>query len=133
MIQWRKPRRRQFMLGAVAMALAGLFWPARPAAAHAIIVSSKPARNDKVALGPVDVVLQFNSRIDISLSRVSLVDPVGKVSALSIASGSAPGSLVARATTDAIGPWKLRWQVLSVDGHITRGEIPFLVVAKTAP
>ncbi|WP_245326709.1 copper resistance protein CopC, partial [Bradyrhizobium sacchari] len=23
--------------------------------------------------------------------------------------------------------WHLRWQVLSVDGHITRGDIPFTV------
>ncbi|TAI60323.1 copper resistance protein CopC, partial [Bradyrhizobium sp. Leo170] len=25
------------------------------------------------------------------------------------------------------GAWRLRWQVLSVDGHITRGDIPFTV------
>ncbi len=125
--------RRLFLLGAFAGALAGALLPARRAEAHAIVVGSKPAANGKVAQGPLEILLQFNSRIQIDLSRVDLVDPAGKVSALSIAEGSASGSLAARARADAVGRWKLRWQVLSADGHITRGEIPFVVVDQTTP
>ena len=69
---------------------------------------------------------------NVFISRISLVDPAGKVAALAIAAGKAPGSLVAEGNADSLGPWILRWQVLSVDGHITRGEIRFLVIAKTA-
>jgi methionine-rich copper-binding protein CopC len=29
----------------------------------------------------------------------------------------------------AAGAYRLRWQVLASDGHITRGEIPFTVTA----
>jgi len=84
-----------------------------------------------VPQGPVDILLQYNSRIDIAHSRVSLVDPAGKVTALTAAAGSAPGSLSAVGTTDAPGTWIIRWQVLSVDGHITRGDIPFQTVTAT--
>ena len=129
MIQTPSLGRRLFLLGAFASALAGLLLAGPRAEAHAIIVSSKPAANSKVPQGPLDILLQFNSRIQIDLSRVDLVDPAGKVSPISIAEGSAGGSLVAQATTDMLGKWTLRWQVLSTDGHITRGEIPFLVVS----
>jgi methionine-rich copper-binding protein CopC len=27
------------------------------------------------------------------------------------------------------GAWRVRWQVLAVDGHITRGDIPFTLRA----
>jgi methionine-rich copper-binding protein CopC len=35
--------------------------------------------------------------------------------------------LSGRAHVAAEGRWKLRWQVLSLDGHITRGEVSFSV------
>jgi len=105
-----------------------------PAAfAHAIIVSSRPAANAQVVKGPIDIVLQYNSLIDIGHSRVSLVDPAGKVTALVASEGAAAGSLAAHGSTDALGRWIIRWQVLSVDGHITRGDIPFEVIAGTSP
>jgi len=60
-------------------------------------------------------------------------DPRSDISGMVFnAAGKAPGSLVAEGNADSLGPWILRWQVLSVDGHITRGEIRFLVIAKTA-
>ena len=31
----------------------------------------------------------------------------------------------AEAHLETPGEWRLRWQVLSIDGHITRGDIPF--------
>jgi copper resistance protein C len=129
MFQSPSARRRFFLLAAAAYAFAGPLLSAPRAEAHAIIVSSKPAANGKVAHGNLDILLQFNSRIQIDLSRLDLVDPAGKVSVLAITDGAADGSLTARATAEAAGQWKLRWQVLSTDGHITRGEIPFLVVA----
>ena len=133
MIQTPSSGRRLFLLGVFLGALAGLLLLGRSAEAHAIIVSSTPAANSKMPQGPLDILLQFNSRIQIDLSRVDLVDPAGKVAALSIAEGNTGGSLTAQARADAAGKWTLRWQVLSVDGHITRGEIPFVVTDKTVP
>ena len=129
MFQSPTPRRRFFLLAVFAFAFGGPVLSAPRAEAHAIIVSSKPAANSKVTHGGLDILLQFNSRIQIDLSRLDLVDPAGKVSVLAITDGAAGGSLTAQATAEATGQWKLRWQVLSTDGHITRGEIPFLVIA----
>ena len=36
-------------------------------------------------------------------------------------------SLEAKASHLAAGRYTLRWQVLAIDGHITRGDIPFTV------
>jgi methionine-rich copper-binding protein CopC len=129
----RRIPRRLLLPAAVFLALGAALTLSANAFAHAIIVSSKPAANSQVYQGPVDILLQYNSRIDATHSRVSLVDPAGKVTALNVADGNAPGSLAAQGATDAPGQWIIRWQVLSVDGHITRGDIPFQAVAKTTP
>ena len=129
----RRISRRRLLPATLVLAFAAALFIAPAAFAHAIIVSSKPAANSQVPQGPVEILLQYNSRIDATHSRVSLVDPAGKVAALNVADGSTPGSLTAAGTTDAPGTWIIRWQVLSVDGHITRGDIPFQAVAKTTP
>ena len=129
----RRIPRRRLLPAALLLALAAALFLSPSAFAHAIIVSSKPAANSQLPQGPVDILLQYNSRIDATHSRVSLVDPAGKVTALNVAGGTTPGSLVAAGATDAPGKWIIRWQVLSIDGHITRGDIPFQAVAKTTP
>jgi methionine-rich copper-binding protein CopC len=121
------PRLRLFGL-----LLAMLLSPAA-ARAHAIIVASKPAVNASLPQGPLEIALTFNSRIDPGLSRLDLVGPDGQDQRLTIAPDSPPGAMVAHASTNAAGRWKVRWLALSTDGHITRGEIPFAVTGKTSP
>lgn len=107
--------------------------PPAAAHAHAIIIASKPAVNASLPEGPLEIELTFNSRIDLSLSRLDLVGPDGRDQRLVIAPDSLPGAIVAHAATNAPGQWKLHWLALSTDGHITRGEIPFVVTGKTMP
>ena len=95
--------------------------------AHAIIVSSSPAAGATVASDAVSIRLRFNSRIDHARSRLTLFAPDGAPQALTPASDSPPDELDAAAKLLSTGAWRLRWQVLSVDGHITRGDIPFTV------
>ncbi len=45
--------------------------------------------------------------------------------AVALAPGGASGALAGRAQVAGEGRWKLRWHVLSLDGHITRGEVSF--------
>ncbi len=97
------------------------------ASAHAIIVESVPAV-DAVIAGPnVAVALRFNSRIDQERSRLTLTGPDGKSVALALSTAAAPELLTATASGLQPGAYKLRWQVLAVDGHITRGDIPFRI------
>jgi methionine-rich copper-binding protein CopC len=97
------------------------------AAAHAIIVESTPAVDAVVAGPDVPVMLRFNSRIDQERSRLTLTGPDGKAKNLAMSAAAAPDLLKAVASGLAPGAYKLRWQVLAVDGHITRGDIPFHV------
>lgn len=95
--------------------------------AHAIIVKSDPAAGSRVA-GPVaHLHLQYNSRIDAERSRLVLDLPDGRSRALSIHAETSPDTLDADAEGLSPGAYRLHWQVLSVDGHITRGDIPFEV------
>lgn len=95
--------------------------------AHAIIVAAWPAMNSVVAPGEINIRLEFNSRVDSERSSLVLQGPDGTEAALALEPGSPPGVLEARAQAQAKGRWRLRWQVLSQDGHITRGEVDFSV------
>jgi methionine-rich copper-binding protein CopC len=114
------------MLRAAALALALVLAPFA-AEAHAIIVASVPAPKALVPGPDIDVKLDFNSRIDKARSKLELVGPDKAEQRLPIAEEGAAGTLTTKATGLAPGAWRLRWQVLSVDGHITRGDIPFTV------
>jgi methionine-rich copper-binding protein CopC len=95
--------------------------------AHAIVIRSSPAADAVMPAGDVPIHLQFNSRIDRDRSKVTLVGPSGTEQRLTPAAASPPDALDAEAKGLSAGAWRLRWQVLSVDGHITRGDIPFSV------
>lgn len=41
-----------------------------------------------------------------------------------------PPDVVSAGAELAPGAYTLRWQVLAVDGHITRGDVPFTVAPK---
>ncbi len=115
------PRRLSFLTAAVLLAPA-------IAQAHAILEDSTPAAGGTIQAGPVDLHLRYNSRIDRGRSRLTLtrqdhdkdtvaIDPEGPPDIINAHLDLTPGDYV------------LRWQVLAVDGHITRGDVPFTVKA----
>jgi len=109
-------------LGAVVFLLT-----AASAGAHAILVESSPALHGS-AVGPdVPLKLRFNVRIDVSRSRLTLVHPDGSSETLQIEGQAPPDTILSQAKGLPPGDYRLRWQVLASDGHITRGEIPFTV------
>ncbi|MBB4371132.1 hypothetical protein GGD63_003929 [Bradyrhizobium sp. cir1] len=113
----------------IAFVLSVLWFSAHPNAsqAHAIIVSSSPATGATISGETVAIRLHFNSRIDRARSKLTLLAPDGAARALTPAPDAPADELNADATQLPAGAWHLRWQVLSVDGHITRGDIPFTV------
>ena len=123
---------RSVSLRAVATAallLAALVAGPPRAVAHAVIVDSTPAVNATLIAGAVDIALRYNSRIDHQRSRLTLIAADGATIAVAIAPGGAPDVVAARTAPLAPGQYRLRWQVLAVDGHLTRGDIPFSVKA----
>ena len=97
------------------------------AAAHAVLLESTPSLKGTVAGPNIAVKLRFNVRIDAGRSRLTLVRPDGTTQALEINKQTPADTLSAQANGLAAGAYRLRWQVLASDGHITRGEIPFTV------
>jgi len=107
--------------------VAAAFFIVAPAAAHAVLLESTPPLNSSVSGPNVPVKLRFNVRIDALRSRLTLLRPDGSAQALEISKQALADTLTAEATGLPAGAYRLRWQVLASDGHITRGEIPFTV------
>jgi methionine-rich copper-binding protein CopC len=121
-----QPGRRYFCARIVVTVIA-VFFVVAPAAAHAVLLESTPSLKSSVPGPNVPIKLRFNVRIDALRSRLTLVRPDGSAQALEISKGTTADTLAAEATELAAGAYRLRWQVLASDGHITRGEIPFTV------
>ena len=115
------------LLPASAALLLALF-PRRRASAHALVVASEPAAGSVLADGPGRVWLRFSSRVDRVHSRLSLHGPDDGQTPLPLdpaASDEALLSARAEIVPWAPGPWRLRWQVLALDGHTARGDVAF--------
>lgn len=95
--------------------------------AHAILIDSQPAARGVAAPGTEHIVLRFNSRVDHGRSRLALRTG-GAEQVLHVAPSGADDVLETQAELTP-GDYVLRWQVLAVDGHITRGDVPFQVKA----
>jgi methionine-rich copper-binding protein CopC len=104
-----------------------MFWMARSAVAHAILLESSPSLNSSVAGPGVPIRLRFNVRIDATRSRLTLVKPDASTESLAISKDASADTLASQAQGLNPGEYRIRWQVLASDGHITRGEIPFQV------
>jgi copper resistance protein C len=98
------------------------------AQAHAILEESTPPSGASIKAGPLFLSLRYNSRIDRSRSRLTLIRPDHSRDIVPIAPGSPPDVIAARLTLTP-GAYVLRWQVLAIDGHITRGDVPITVTA----
>jgi copper resistance protein C len=99
----------------------------RVALAHAVLVSSTPQKNAAVSGPDIMFSLKYNSRVDGAHSSLSLLRPDGSIERIQALSQPAADVLTASGHKLAKGAYILRWQVLSSDGHITRGELPFQV------
>ena len=98
------------------------------AQAHAIVLGSAPRPDQVIAAEELAVEIRFNSRIDAERSYIKLFRIDGDAVALPLTDLSSPDTLKAKATGLKPGAYRLHWQTLSPDGHITQGDIPFSVV-----
>jgi methionine-rich copper-binding protein CopC len=121
-----QPGRRN-LCALILLAVAAVFFVATPVSAHAVLLESIPSLKSAVSGPDVPIKLRFNVRIDALRSRLTLIHPDGSAQALEISKQTPADTLSAEATGLAAGTYRLRWQVLASDGHITRGEIPFTV------
>jgi methionine-rich copper-binding protein CopC len=99
----------------------------RMALAHAVLLKSTPEKNAEVNGPDITINLKYNSRVDGARSSLSLMKPDGSVERIGDLTQPLPDTLSATGHKLVKGAYVLRWQVLSSDGHITRGAVPFQV------
>jgi copper resistance protein C len=75
------------------------------------------------------VRLRYNSRIDRARSRLTLTRP-DKTQAVPAIDHAGADDVLTTTIELTAGAYVLRWQVLAIDGHITRGDIPFVVTGQ---
>jgi hypothetical protein len=95
--------------------------------AHAILKESTPALKSTVKGPDFDITLRYDVRIDGGRSRVVLVAPDGTTSTLKLEAQDKPDILKTHVAGLKPGEYKLQWNVLASDGHMSKGEIPFTV------
>jgi methionine-rich copper-binding protein CopC len=99
--------------------------------AHAVLVSSIPKNNAVLHKSPAKVVLNFDSRIERSVSQVVVRDkakrkvPLQKPRGGYVAGKS--NQLIVPLPTLKPGTYRLEYRVLATDGHMTPGAIQFTV------
>ena len=119
---------RQRFAGAIIFFVVALMAASpRMALAHAVLLSSTPQKNAAVNGPDITISLKYNSRVDGAHSSLTLVKPDGSVESVGALTQPLPDTLSATGHKLAKGAYVLRWQVLSSDGHITRGAVPFQV------
>jgi methionine-rich copper-binding protein CopC len=97
--------------------------------AHAYLVKSSPARRAVLSSAPDRVVLWFNERLEAQFSHISVWNQAGQQvdggddqvdpdDAKKLSVGT-PGLRA--------GTYRVKFRVLSIDGHIVESEFPFTV------
>lgn len=116
------PQLRQFFLATLVLAsISG------PAAAHAVLVESTPVPESTSSGPDIAIRLRFNVRIDAARSRITIIRSDGSIWKLQTLKGPEPSTLTATATGLQPGGYRIRWQVLASDGHMTSGDIHFSI------
>jgi methionine-rich copper-binding protein CopC len=111
----------------LALATAGILLAMAPAFPHALLMESVPAPR-AVVPAPDRLLLRFNSRIEKTLSSARLLRSGAAPLPLAPAeTGGVPEQLVFPLPRLDPGDYRAHWRVLSADGHVTEGTVPFRV------
>jgi copper resistance protein C len=96
---------------------------------HASLVKSVPARRGQIFKSPPQIQLWFSERLEARFSSLKVIDSSGKRVDLGNVEVSTddPKRISVRVNPLAPGQYKIRFRVLSVDGHVVEDEVPFTI------
>jgi len=94
--------------------------------AHAYIDQSAPIQESEIKESPTQIRVQFSENIDTNLSSLTLLDAAGNTIP-GTKEGLGDNGLVLHIKPLQDGVYKVVWQVLSVDTHVTEGSYRFAV------
>lgn len=98
--------------------------------AHAVVTESSLKHKPIQVNHATEVVLHFNSNVELGLSRVFLVSKGDIYHPLDISRGDKPGQLIITVPALAEGDYAIKYKVFAADGHITEDVIRFKVSAQ---
>jgi len=109
------------------LAFAGM--TASSAQAHGKIVASEPKAGAELRAGPRQIRLRFNETLERAFSKIVLVDASEVTIALPdiTLDKSDPNVMIAEVPALKAGQYRVRWSVMTRDGHKTGGEFGFKV------
>ena len=102
-----------------------------PASAHARLEQTVPAASSAVRVSPPQLKLWFTERLEPAFSNVQVFDRNGnQVDKRDPEVDRADAKLLQVSLPSlAPGTYRVKWRVLSVDTHISKGDFTFNVVA----
>ncbi|WII38627.1 copper resistance protein CopC [Paenibacillus thiaminolyticus] len=118
-------RKSVYLLGMAALLFSLLLHPLT-ASAHANLASSKPLADAQLDTAPSEIRITFTEGIEAKLSSLTLWDEDGREIGGGV-SGEGDDTLVKSLPELKNGVYKVKWQVLSVDTHVTEGSYRFAV------
>jgi len=100
------------------------------ACAHAVVTESSLRTNPIQINKATEVVLFFNSSVELALSRVFLVSAGDVYQAVEITNGKKPGEMLIHLPALGEGDYAIKYKVFAADGHLTEDVLRFRVAAK---
>ncbi|QSA97105.1 copper resistance CopC family protein [Methylococcus sp. EFPC2] len=119
---------RRLFLPLIACGL--LLAPTAEVAAHAVVTESSLKHKPIEVNHETEVVLHFNSNVELGLSKVFLVSKGDIYHPLEIASGKKPGQVIIKVPALSEGDYAIKYKVFAADGHITEDVLRFKVSAQ---
>ncbi|MFL0178586.1 MULTISPECIES: copper resistance protein CopC [unclassified Mycobacterium] len=109
-----------------------LFAATGVAAAHAVLVSTDPARDAQLSRGPERVSATFNEQLQSDFAAMTVVGPDGHLWSTGDTRVDGAVASVAVRPLGPTGTYTVHYRVTSADGHVVSGSWPFeLTVAGT--
>jgi methionine-rich copper-binding protein CopC len=105
-----------------------LVWPST-VLSHASLVKSVPARRAQIFKAPPQIQLWFSERLEARFSSLRVIDSGGnRVDLNDVAVDSNDPKRISVGVKPLVaGQYKIRFRVLSVDGHVVEDEVSFTI------
>jgi len=96
---------------------------------HASLIKSVPARRAQIFKSPPQIQLWFSERLEARFSSLRVIDSSGnRVDLDNVAVDTNDPKRISVGVKPLVpGQYKIRFRVLSVDGHVIEDEVPFTI------
>jgi copper resistance protein C len=98
-----------------------------PALAHAFLKSSTPSVGSALATPPAEVSISFTEDVELSFSKVAVLDSAGGDVTSGKVRAVAADRLAVTLKKLPAGSYTVTWHATSVDAHRTQGKFTFSV------